>query len=309
MLRRYDHEESVMTAAGLRPPGGTAELAGRSVARIGFGVMQLGRAGVDRDAALAVLRQVVGAGVNHLDTAQFYGPCNGLIRDALAPYGDDLVLVSKVGADWDARGGLVPAQRPAELRAQVEANLVALGTERLGAVNLRRVDAPPGIIATGEQVVSLDDQLAELVALRQAGKIGGIGLSNVSAGQLEQALPAGITCVQNSYSVLDRAAEPVLDLCRAHGIAWVPFFPLGSAGFASLPKVTDSATVRGVAAELGVTPAQAGLAWQLAHYDKTLLIPGTSSPAHLAENLAVGAITLPAASLAALDQLATLGIS
>jgi pyridoxine 4-dehydrogenase len=298
-----------MTAAGLRAPGGTAELAGRSVARIGFGVMQLGRAGVDRDAALAVLRQVAGAGVNHLDTAQFYGPCNGLIRDALAPYGDDLVLVSKVGADRDARGGLVPAQRPAELRAQVEANLVALGAERLGAVNLRRVDAPPGIIATGEQVVSLDDQLAELVALRQAGKIGGIGLSNVSAGQLEQALPARITCVQNSYSVLDRAAEPVLDLCRAHGIAWVPFFPLGSAGFASLPKVTDSATVRGVAAELGVTPAQVGLAWQLAHYDRTLLIPGTSSAAHLAENLAVGAITLPAASLAALDQLVAPGIS
>jgi pyridoxine 4-dehydrogenase len=251
-----------------------------------------------------VLRQAVGAGVNHLDTAQFYGRCNGLIRDALAPYDDDLVLVSKVGADRDADGRLVPAQRPAELRAQVEANLAALGTERIGVVNLRRVDAPPGIIAKGEQVVSLDDQLAELVALRETGKIGGIGLSNVSAGQLEQALPAGIACVQNSYSVLDRAAEPVLRLCRAHGIAWVPFFPLGSAGFASLPKVTDNATVQGIAAELGVTPAQVGLAWQLAHYDRTLLIPGTSSAAHLTENLAVGAITLPAAALAALDQLA-----
>ncbi len=298
--------------AGMRPdsaPGGTVDLAGRRVARIGFGVMQLERAAVDRDAALAVLRQAVGAGVNHLDTAQFYGRCNGLIRDALAPYDDDLVLASKVGADRDGDGRLVAAQRPAELRAQVEANLAALGAERLGVVNLRRADAPPGIIATGEQVVSLDDQLAELVALRQAGKIGGIGLSNVSAGQLEQALPAGIACVQNSYSVLDRAAEPVLRLCRAHGIAWVPFFPLGSAGFASLPKVTDNATVRGIAAELGVTPAQVGLAWQLAHYDKTLLIPGTSSPAHLAENLAVGAITLPATSLAALDQLATPGIS
>jgi pyridoxine 4-dehydrogenase len=309
MLQRHDLEESVMTA-GMRPhsaPGGTVDLAGRRVARVGFGVMQLERAAVDRDAALAVLRQAVGAGVNHLDTAQFYGRCNGLIRDALAPYDVDLVLVSKVGADRDADGRLVPAQRPAELRAQVEANLAALGTERLGAVNLRRVDAPPGIIATGEQVVSLDDQLAELVALRQAGKIGGIGLSNASAGQLEQALPAGIACVQNSYSVLDRAAEPVLRLCRAHGVAWVPFFPLGSAGFASLPKVTDNATVQGIAAELGVTPAQVGLAWQLAHYDRTLLIPGTSSPAHLAENLAVGAITLPAAALAALDQLAAPG--
>ncbi len=305
-----------MTAAGMRPgspspvpggavaPGGTAELAGRTVARIGFGVMQLERGAVDRDAALAVLRQAVGVGVNHLDTAQFYGRCNGLIRDALAPYDDDLVLVSKVGADRDAAGRLRPAQRPAELRAQVEANLAVLGAERLGVVNLRRVDAPPGIIATGEQVVTLDDQLAELVALRQAGKIGGIGLSNVSAGQLELALPAGIACVQNSYSVLDRTAEPVLRLCRAHGIAWVPFCPLGSAGFASLPKVTDDPTVRGVAATLGVTSAQVGLAWQLAHYDKALLIPGTSSPAHLAENLAAGAVKLPAAALASLGQLA-----
>ena len=296
--------------AGMRPDsalGGTADLAGRRVGRMGFGVMQLERAAVDRDAALAVLRQAVGAGVNHLDTAQFYGRCNGMIREALAPYDDDLVLASKVGADRDGDGRLVPAQRPAELRAQVEANLVALGAERLGLVNLRRVDAPPGIIATGEQVVSLDDQLAELSALRQAGKIGGIGLSNVSAGQLEQALPAGIACVQNSYSVLDRAAEPVLELCRAHGIAWVPFFPLGSAGFPSLPKVTDNATVRGIAAEIGVTPAQAGLAWQLAHYDRTLLIPGTSSAAHLAENLAVGAITLPADAITALNGLAVPG--
>jgi len=299
-----------MTAASRRPsstspaPGGTAELAGRTVARIGFGVMQLERSAVDRDAAIAVLRQAVGAGVNHLDTAQFYGRCNGLIREALAPYDDELVLVSKVGADRDGRGGLVPAQRPPELRAQVEANLAALGTERLGVVNLRRVDGPPGIIATGEQVVSLDDQLAELAALRQAGKIGGIGLSNVSAGQLEQALPAGIACVQNSYSVLDRAAEPVLRLCRAHGIAWVPFFPLGSAGFASLPKVTDNPTVRAIAAELGVTPAQVGLAWPLAHYDQTLLIPGTASPAHLAENLAVGDIALPPAARTSLDRLA-----
>lgn len=299
-----------MTAAGTRPGsalGGPVDLAGRRVARMGFGVMQLERAAVDREVALAVLRQAAGAGVNHLDTAQFYGRCNALIHEALAPYDDELVLVSKVGADRDADGRLVLAQRPAELRAQVEANLTTLGTERLGAVNLRRGDAPPGIIARGEQVVSLDDQLAELIALRQAGKIGGIGLSNVSAGQLEQALPAGIACVQNSYSVLDRAAEPVLDMCRAHGIAWVPFFPLGSAGFASLPKVTDNATVRGIAADLGVTPAQVGLAWQLAHYDRTLLIPGTSSAAHLAENLAVGAITLPAASLAALDQLAVPG--
>jgi aryl-alcohol dehydrogenase-like predicted oxidoreductase len=268
--------------------------------------MQLERSALDKDAALAILRQAVSAGVNHLDTAQFYGACNALIREALAPYDDDLVLVSKVGVVRDPAARpvpLIPAQRPAELRAQVEANLASLGADQLSVVNLRRVDAPPGIIAEGEQRVDLDDQLAELTALRDNGKIGGIGLSNVSAGQLRQALPAGIACVQNSYSVLDRTAEPVLDRCREHGIAWVPFFPLGSAGFANLPKVTDNLTVTAIAAELGVTPAQVGLAWQLAHYDETLLIPGTANPAHLAENLAAGAVKLPEASRKALDHL------
>jgi pyridoxine 4-dehydrogenase len=282
-------------------PGGTAQLAGRPVARIGFGVMQLERSAVGREAALAILRQAVGAGVNHLDTARFYGACNELIRAALAPYDDALVLATKVGAVWDAAAKpfpLVPAQRPAELRAQVEANLASLGAEQVSVVNLRRLDAPPGIIAEGEQRVDRDE-----------GKIGGIGLSNVSADQLRQALPAGITCVQNSYSVLDRTAEPVLDQCREHGIAWVPFFPLGSAGFASLPKVTDDPTVTAVAAELGVTPAQVGLAWQLARYDNTLLIPGTANPAHLAENLAAGAVKLPESSLAALDKLAPPALS
>jgi aryl-alcohol dehydrogenase-like predicted oxidoreductase len=238
-------------------------LAGRPVARVGFGVMQLERSGVGKDAALAILRQAAGAGVNHFDTAQFYGPCNELIREALAPY-----------------------------------------DERLGVVNLRRLDARPGIIAEGEQRVDLDDQLAELNALRDEGKIDGIGLSNVSAGQLRQALPAGIACVQNLYSALDRTAEPVLDLCREHDIAWVPFFPLGSAGFASTLRVTDDPTVAAIAAQLGVTPAQVGLAWQLAHYDRTLLIPGTANPAHLAENLAAGDVKLPEASRAALDHLA-----
>jgi hypothetical protein len=282
-------------------------LAGRPVARVGFGVMQLERSGVGKDAALAILRQAAGAGVNHFDTAQFYGPCNELIREALAPYDDDLVLATKVGAAWDAGAKplpLIPAQRPDELRAQVEANLAVLGTERLGVVNLRRLDARPGIIAEGEQRVDLDDQLAELNALRDEGKIDGIGLSNVSAGQLRQALPAGIACVQNLYSALDRTAEPVLDLCREHDIAWVPFFPLGSAGFASTLRVTDDPTVAAIAAQLGATPAQVGLAWQLAHYDRTLLIPGTANPAHLAENLAAGDVKLPEASRAALDHLA-----
>jgi aryl-alcohol dehydrogenase-like predicted oxidoreductase len=287
-------------------PGGTAQLAGYPVARIGFGAMQLERRPADADAGVAILRQAVAAGVNHIDTAQFYGACNALIRAALAPYPPALVLVTKVGADRDAAGGLVPAQRPAELRAQVEANLAALGAERVGVVNLRRVDARPGIIASGEQLVDLDDQLAELTALRDAGKIGGIGLSNVSAGQLRQALPAGIACVQNLYSVLDRSAEPVLDLCRAHAIAWVPFCPLGSAGLPGLPKVTGDPTVTAIAAGLGVTPAQVGLAWQLAHYDATLLIPGTADPGHLAENIAAGSVKLPAEALSSLDDLAAL---
>jgi pyridoxine 4-dehydrogenase len=283
-------------------PGGTAELAGRTVARIGFGAMQLALQAADRGAALAILRQAVQAGVNHIDTADFYGSCNALIRDALAPYADELVLVTKVGAARDADDQLVPAQRPEQLRDQVEANLATLGVEQVDVVNLRRLDAPPGLIADGDQRVSLDDQLAELSALRDAGKVGAIGLSSVSAGQLRQGLPAGIACVQNSYSVLDRAAEPVLQLCREHGIAWVPFFPLGSAS-RNLPKPTDNPTVTAIAADMGATPAQVALGWLLAHYDNTLLIPGTANPAHLAENVAAGNLRLCPASRAALDQL------
>jgi pyridoxine 4-dehydrogenase len=284
-------------------PGGTARLAGRVVARIGFGAMQLERRAVDRNLAQALLRQAVAAGVNHIDTAQFYGECNALIRAALAPYPDDLVLVSKVGAVRDGGGRLVAAQRPEQLRAQVEDNLATLGAGRLDVVNLRRADAAPGIVAEGDQLVDIDDQLAELAALRDAGKIGGIGLSNVSAEQLDRAAPTGIVCVQNLYSVIDRTAEPVLDRCRELGAAWVPFFPLGSA-FANQAKVTDDPTVTTIAAEIGATPAQVGLAWLLSQYEGTLLIPGTSDPAHLVENIAAGAVRLPAASVAALDQLA-----
>jgi pyridoxine 4-dehydrogenase len=291
------------SSAPVPAPGGTARLAGRMVARIGFGAMQLERQHTDRDPALAVLRRAVGAGVNHIDTAQFYGDCNALIRAALAPYPDDLVLVSKVGADRDGDGKLVPAQRPEQLRAQVEANLATLGVEGIDVVNLRRLDVAPGILAEGDQLVDLDDQLAELAALRDAGKIGGVGLSNVSAEQLDRAAPAGIACVQNLYSVIDRTAEPVLDRCRQYGVAWVPFFPLGSA-LANRARVTDDPTVTAIAAELGATPAQVGLAWVLSHYDGTLLIPGTSDPAHLAENIAAGAVRLPPASIAALDRLA-----
>jgi len=292
------------TDSGTPAPGGTAQLAGHTVARIGFGAMQLEQRAVGRDAAVAILRLAVRAGVNHIDTAQFYGACNTYIHDALAPYPDDLVLVSKVGADRDADGTLVPAQRPEQLRAQLEANLAALGVEQVGVVNLRRLDARPGLIAEGGQRVDLDSQLAELAALRDAGKIGAIGLSNVSGSQLSRALPAGIACVQNGYGVLDRSAEPVLELCREHRIAWVPFFPLGS-GFANRPKATDNPTVVTIARELGATPAQVALAWLLAHYDNMLLIPGTSDPAHLAENIAAGSLRLPRASVTALNQLPT----
>jgi pyridoxine 4-dehydrogenase len=287
-------------------PGGTGHLGARPVARIGFGAMQLverldGRPPVGEDVALAVLREAAGHGINHIDTAEFYGEgtANQRIRAALFPYAESLALVTKVGA---VRAGttLVPAQRPEQLRAQVEANLTTLGAGHLAAVNLRRADAPPGIVAEGDQRVDLDAQLGELIALRDEGKIGGIGLSAVTAAQVHRAAPAGIVCVQNLYSLLDRSAEDVLDVCRSHGIAWVPFFPLGSS-HPRIPKATDHPAVTAVAARLGATPAQVALAWLLAHYANTLLIPGTSNPAHLAENVAAGTVHLDAESLAALD--------
>jgi pyridoxine 4-dehydrogenase len=283
----------------------TAVLAGRPVARVGYGAMQL--SGRDRDVAIAVLRRAVDAGVNHIDTAHFYGPgeANALIREALHPYPDDLVLVSKVGAEHapETEIGLALAQRPEQLRAGVEANLAQLGVEQIPVVNLRRTDAPPGVVAEGDQLVDLDDQLAELAALREEGKIGAIGLSAVSPDKLEQALPVGVACVQNAHSVLDRRAEPVLEICREHDIPWVPFFPLGSA-FPGTPKVADHPVVVGIAAALGVTPAQVGLAWELAHYDNTLLIPGTADPAHLEDNIAVGDVRLSAEAKSELDALA-----
>jgi aryl-alcohol dehydrogenase-like predicted oxidoreductase len=297
-----------MTTAG-KAPGGIAVLAGRRVARIGLGAMQLaggfGRPAPEPGAAVAVLRAAVEEGVNHIDTAEFYGAgrCNELIREALAPFPGDLVLVSKVGAERDDQGGLVAAQRPEQLRAGVEANLTSLGVERLDVVNLRRADTPPGIQAEGDQKVDLDSQLAELIALREEGKIGGIGLSNVSAGQLRHALAAGIACVQNAYSLLDRASEPVLDVCREHGIAWVPFFPLGSA-FPRIPKVTGHPAVIGAAASLGVTPVRIGLAWLLETYPHTLLIPGTANGDHMRENIAAGDVHLDRGTVEALDAIA-----
>ncbi|MCU1526763.1 MAG: aldo/keto reductase [Frondihabitans sp.] len=292
-------------------PGGEFLLGGRPVARVGFGVMQLaerhGRPPIAPDEAIRILRHAVELGINHFDTAEFYGAgeANQLIRRALAPSTDDIVLVSKVGAAHapGAEFPLVPAQKPAELRRDVEANLASLGVEQLAVVNIRRADQRPGILATGDQVVDLDDQIAEMVALRDEGKIGAFGLSTVSLEQLEQALPAGVACVQNAYNLLERSDEPLLEVCRRAEIAWAPYFPLGSA-FPGFPKVTDDPTVVDIATRLGVTPSQVGLAWILQHSPNSLLIAGTSSLDHLAENTAAGDILLDAEAMRALDAVA-----
>jgi pyridoxine 4-dehydrogenase len=293
-----------------RPPGGTARLAGRAVARIGFGAMQLPGPGVlgpprDRALALAVLRRAVELGVNHIDTAQYYGPdiANELIHAALHPYPEDLVLVTKVGAERDRQGRWISAQRPHELRAGVEANLRSLEVERIDVVNLRLLgtERDPG---DGAMSVDLDSQLAEMIALRGEGKIGGIGISSVNVHQLRQALPAGIACVQNAYNLLDRADERLLELCLEYDVAWVPYFPLGS-GFAGASRVTEHPAVLAAAAAQGATPAQVGLAWLLAHDPNILLIPGTSSLEHLEENVATADVHLDAATMAVLDGLAT----
>ncbi len=284
-------------------PGGAGALAGRTVSRIGYGAMQLEHLRGDRGAAVALLRRAVALGVDHVDTAQFYGDglVNGLIRDALGP-DDRVVVVTKVGADANP-GGLValrPAQRPDQLRASVEANLRSLGVDQLAVVNLRRLDTGPGLRAAGDQLVDLDDQLAALTAMRDEGLIAAIGLSSVTLEGLRRALPAGIVCVQNAYSLVSRDDEDSLDLCVAEGIAWVPFFPLGGA-FPGRPKVTDQPAVRAAARTLGCTPAQVGLAWLLQRAPDVLLIPGTADLDHLEANLAAGTVSLDEATLAALD--------
>ncbi|OBB81706.1 aldo/keto reductase [Mycobacterium colombiense] len=289
-------------------PGGTGSIGTTPVARMGYGAMQLFEASPDD--AVAVLRRAVELGVNHVDTASFYGPgeVNRRIRAALAPYPDDLVIVSKVGARYTGEEPipLASAQRPAELRAAVEDDLRQLGLDRVPVVNLRRMDLGPGAAADGDQIVDLDDQLAEMIALRDEGKIGAIGISSVPLDVLRRALPAGIVCVQNAYSLLDRSQEEMIDVCLDEGIAWVPYFPLGSA-FPGFPKVTDNPVVTDIAGELGVTGAQVGLAWLLAHTPNTLLIPGTRSIAHLEENLGAAGVTLSAEATARLDAVATPG--
>ncbi|MEH0517295.1 aldo/keto reductase [Streptomyces sp. B21-079] len=281
----------------------TAPFAGRTVARVGYGALQLERLHRDRGAAVALLRRAVELGVDHVDTAQFYGFgfANQVIREALCPE-DGVLVVTKVGADPDP-GGPMPlrlAQRPEQLRASIEDNLRALGVDWLPVVNLRRLDSGPGLRPHGDQVVDLDDQLDVMTALRDEGKIGAIGLSCVTFDGLRRALPAGIACVQNAYSIVARDDEDMLRLCAAEGIAWVPFFPLGGS-FPGLPKATDEPVVHAVAESLGVTPSQVGLTWLLHRAPNVLLIPGTADPAHLQANTAAGSITFDAATLAALD--------
>lgn len=294
---------SSVTATGVPRPGGPGLLAGRTISRVGYGAMQLERLHDDRDAAVALLRRAVELGVDHVDTAQFYGDgyVNGIIREALRPE-DGVLVVSKVGADPNPGGPipLRPAQRPDELRASVEDNLRSLGVNQIPVVNLRRLDRGPGLRAEGDQAVDLDDQIAVMAAMRDEGKIGAIGLSSVTLDGLQRAVPAGIACVQNAYSLVSRDDEDMLEVCLSEGIAWVPYFPLGGA-FPGVPKVTDEPAVHAAAQLLGCTPSQVGLAWLLRHAPNVLLIPGTADVGHLEANLALGAITLDDRTLTALD--------
>lgn len=270
------------------------------VGRVGYGAMQLPGPGVigpprDHDEALAVLRRAIDLGINHIDTAQFYGPnvANELIREALHPYPADLALVSKVGARRDDAGAWLPAQEPDQLRAAIEENLRTLDTDRLAAVNLRVHDegADPNAPA-GVNRDLFGRQLDTMIKARDEGLIGGIGLSSISADHLRIALDrTEIVCVQNAYNLADRTSQPVLDACIERDIAFVPFFPLGSA-FAADNPVLGHPAVKREAEKLGRTPAQIALAWTLSIAPNVLLIPGTSSVSHLEENTAVADIVL-----------------
>ena len=278
-------------------PGGTYRVGDLDLTRIGYGAMQLAGPGVfgppkDRGAAIAVLRAAVGAGIRHIDTADFYGPyvTNELIREALAPYPDDLHIVTKVGARRDSRGGWPHARTPAELREQVHDNLRRLGLDVLDVVNLRTggVEAPePGSIA---------EQFGALAELQQQGLIRHLGLSTVTADQIAEAQSiAPVVCVQNLYNIAQRSDDPLVDLTARQGVAYVPYFPLG--GFSPL----QSEALEVVAKRLEVTPMTVALAWLLQRSPNILLIPGTSSVAHLRENVAAGAFELPADAIAELD--------
>ncbi len=279
----------------------TFQLGTFTVNRIGFGAMQLPGPGVfgppkDHDQAIAVLKRAVELGVDHIDTAQFYGPdvANALIREALHPYPAGLALVSKVGARRDDEGNWTPAGAPDQLREDIEVNLRELGVDQLAAVNLRIHNTDDPSAPSEIDRDTFDRQLTAMIAARDEGLIGGIGLSSITVEHLEHALDrTEIVTVQNAYNLVDRSSQPLLDLCTERGISFVPFFPLGS-GFNADNPVLGNPAVKQAAADLGRTPAQIALAWTLAVAPNVLLIPGTSSVAHLEENLAVADIELPA---------------
>ena len=284
--------------------GDTFRLGDHTVKRVGYGAMQLAGPGVfgpprDHAAALAVLREAVAQGVNHIDTSDFYGPhvTNRLIREALAPYQDDLVIVTKIGARRGDDASWLPAFSPDELTRAVHDNLRNLGLERLEVVNLRI-----NIDMLGPAEGSIEAPLATLAELQHRGLVRHIGLSNVTAAQVAEARRiCDIICVQNHYNLAHRADDHLIDDLSRDGIAYVPFFPLG--GFSPL----QSATLSEVAESLGATPMQVALAWLLRRSPNILLIPGTSSLAHLRENLAASELILSSDALVVLDRVTASG--
>jgi len=279
---------------------GTFPLGDRTVTRLGYGAMQLAGPGVfgspkDRGAALTVLRQAVDSGVDHIDTSDFYGPhiTNQLIREALHPYAQDLVIVTKVGAMRGADASWNPAQSPAELTSAVHDNLRNLGLDVLDVVNLRIM----GDVQRPSEG-SIEPQFTALAELQRQGLIRHLGLSNATSAQVAQAQRiADVVCVQNQYNLVHRHDDALIDELGQKGIAYVPFFPLG--GFTPL----QSGTLTVVAQRLGATPMQVALAWLLARAPNILLIPGTSSPGHLEENLAAAELVLADDVLAELEGL------
>jgi pyridoxine 4-dehydrogenase len=277
---------------------GTFTLGGRTVRRLGYGAMQLAGPGVfgpprDRDAALAVLREAVASGVNHIDTSDFYGPhvTNQIIREALAPYPADLVIVTKIGAARGDDGSWNPAFGADQLERAVHDNLRNLGLEALDVVNLRIM-----FDVHGPAEGSIAAPIEVLAGLQRQGLVRHIGLSNVTATQVAEGRGiAEIVCVQNQYNLAHRDDDALIDALAKEGIAYAPFFPLG--GFSPL----QSTTLSDVAARLGATPMQVALAWLLRRSPNILLIPGTSSVAHLCENLAAASLVLPDQVMTDLD--------
>jgi pyridoxine 4-dehydrogenase len=283
---------------------GTAPLGSHRVNRLGYGAMQLAGPGVfgpprDHAAALAVLREALALGVNHIDTSDFYGPhiTNRLIREALSPYRDDLVIVTKIGARRGEDGAWLPAFSAAELEQAVYDNLRNLGLDVLDVVNLRAMFS---VIGPAEG--SIAPQLTVLADLQRRGLIREIGLSNVTPAQYAEGQRiAKIVSVQNQYNLAHRGDDAFIDALARDGVAYVPFFPLG--GFTPL----QSSALSDVAAGLDATPMQVALAWLLRRAPNILLIPGTSSVAHLRENLAAASLTLPDAAITALESVAAAG--